>query len=63
MRGETITMYGEIKGRTDLAVLFAPNDEPGMEAWLPLSQIEIRGSDEDCEIEIPEWLAEAKELD
>jgi hypothetical protein len=53
----------QIQHETGMAVLVKNAD--GRKAWLPLSQVEVRP----CEngsglnvIELPEWLAEEKEL-
>lgn len=49
---------------TDAAALFLV-DADDREVWLPLSQIDITAWDNgDCDdLEMPKWLADAKELD
>ncbi len=63
MSDETHLIEGTVKAVTELAILI---DDGGDEVWIPLSQI-VYGPDEferddEVEIEIPLWLAEAKGL-
>lgn len=57
---ETVSLEGEIRRETDLAILFFDGEN---EHWIPKSQIEstVKYSDS-VEIEIPRWLAEEKEM-
>jgi hypothetical protein len=57
---EHITLTGEIRRETDLAILFWDGEK---EYWLPKSQIEDRCNYSDgVEITIPRWLGEEKEI-
>lgn len=57
---EHITLTGEIRRQTELAILFFDGER---ECWLPKSQIEDQSNYSDgVEITIPLWLAEEKEL-
>ncbi len=57
---EYITLSGEIRRETDLAILFF---DGSIEVWLPKSQLEDRTKYSDgVEITLPAWLAEAKGL-
>ena len=67
-RSSTIEIQiSKVKARTDKAALC---EIDGQEIWLPLSQCNDGGAenwspavgDEDITVEIPEWLAEEKEL-
>lgn len=59
-----IELEGYIAWETEQAILF---DDGTVQAWLPKSMIESEddisaGNDDLVTIEIPEWLAEEKEL-
>ncbi len=57
---EHLTLTGEIRRETELAILFFDGKT---EVWLPKSQLEDRSTYSDgVEITIPAWLAEAKGL-
>lgn len=66
---ETEEYRGYYIAETDMAILFRPTDweEKDGNVWLPKSQIEYDKSieydrEDDIVIEIPNWLAEDKEL-
>ena len=64
---ETETYLGKYIRDTDAALLFLPEDfEEGEEVWLPKSRIEYEDDDYErgdlIEVEIPNWLAEDKEI-
>lgn len=57
---EHVSLQGEIRRETDLAILFFDGSR---EVWIPKSQLEDRSVYSDgVEIVIPRWLAEEKEL-
>lgn len=59
---EFVEVTGEIRHRTDKAILFWDGDK---EVWLPLSQIEdetVLDDGKTVELLIPEWLAKDKGL-
>lgn len=56
MSKETHKLLLDIEHETELAVLVTNLEDE--KVWLPKSQIEIDGA----YIEVPEWLAESKEL-
>jgi hypothetical protein len=61
-----LTFKGRIIRQTDMAILFRADDwqEDGSDdTWLPKSQIcVIQDVDGKVEIELPEWLADDKEM-
>lgn len=58
-----ITVLGEIRRDTGVAVLFVPRGKPiSMATWLPKSQIAIVHGTDGPEITMPLWLAEHKEI-
>jgi len=57
---EHVTYDGEVRHRTDAAVLFWVEDLDE-EIWFPLSQCELDGSA--TSILVPRWLARAKGLE
>jgi hypothetical protein len=63
---EDLTFTGRIVRQTDMAILFRADDwqsDGSDDTWLPKSQIAVihRKGDE-VEIELPEWLADDKEM-
>jgi len=57
---EHISLQGEVRRETELAILFFDGSR---EVWIPKSQLEDRSVYSDgVEITIPRWLAEEKEL-
>lgn len=63
---EKIEFIGKELHRTKQAILFQEETKEKSEAvWIPISQINILNEDnktKEIEIEIPEWIAQDKEL-
>lgn len=59
MPDETIEFTGEIQKETEFAILFFDGHNT---FWLPKSQIEIRREGATVTIEVPDWIAEQKEM-
>jgi hypothetical protein len=63
---EAVEFHGRVIRETEDAILFRADDwqEDGSDdTWLPKSQISIvHEKDAEVEIEIPEWLADDKEM-
>jgi hypothetical protein len=49
---EEVEIEGEVRARTDLAVLFFDGSR---EVWLPLSKVEL--AEDEASVLVPEWLA------
>lgn len=58
-KSDLVDLEGHITATTEAAVLFGDGQR---EAWLPLSQIEVEGADDDCTVTCPRWLAKEKGL-
>lgn len=63
---EDITFTGRIIKQTEMAILFRADDwqpDGSDDTWLPKSQIAvIHGAGDAVQIELPEWLADKKEM-
>jgi|CXWL01.1.fsa_nt_gi hypothetical protein len=62
MNPDLIDILMSIHHRTDKAVLASDDGDRDNAVWLPLAQIEIEPKGQWFEITMPQWLAEAKEL-
>ncbi|TSA08027.1 MAG: hypothetical protein D4R73_09225 [Deltaproteobacteria bacterium] len=63
---EAIQFTGRVIRETDMAILFRADDwqpDGSDDTWLPKSQIAIiHGEGDAVQIELPEWLADDKEM-